>query len=92
VPQLWLLGAKDRDAAPYETIMRLTRLRCAGKPITLAVYPNAEHGMYEFEMSPTGERLSTRQPKSYFGLMRDFIVNRRIARQSARDASFPPCR
>ncbi|HZC38892.1 MAG TPA: alpha/beta hydrolase, partial [Sphingomicrobium sp.] len=91
VPQLWLLGGKDRDAAPYETIRRLTQLRCAGRPITLAVYPNAEHGMYEFEVSPTGERLSTRQPASYFRLMRDFIINGRVLPRQARDATFPGC-
>jgi hypothetical protein len=91
VPQLWLLGGKDRDAAPYETIKRLTELRCAGRPITLAVYPNAEHGMYEFEKSPTGKRLSTRQPRSYFSLMREFIMFGRISQQQARDADIIGC-
>jgi len=91
VPQLWLLGGEDRDAAPYETVRRLTRLRCAGRPITLAVYPKAEHGLYEFEISPTGERLSTRQPQSYFRLMRDFILKGRVPRHEANDANFPSC-
>ncbi len=91
VPQLWLLGGKDRDTAPYETTTRLTQLRCAGRPITLVVYPNAEHGMYEFAVGPNGERVSTRQPKSYFRLMRDFIMKGRIAEREARDAYFPSC-
>jgi hypothetical protein len=91
VPQLWLLGGKDRDAAPYETEHRLTRLRCAGRPITLAVYPNAEHGMYEFETGPDAERLSTRQPRSYFAVMRDFILTGRLSPREASDATFPGC-
>lgn len=92
VPQLWLLGGRDRDAAPYETAKRLTQLRCAGRPIMVVVYPKAEHGMYEFEMGPAGERLSIRQPKSYFRLMRDFIVKGRVVGQPVSDAYIPGCR
>lgn len=73
VPQLWILGGQDRDAPPGETIRRLAALRKAGRPITTAVFPDADHGMYEFETLPDGERLSTRQPDGYFTLMRDFI-------------------
>jgi hypothetical protein len=91
-PQLWLLGGKDRDAEPGETSRRLSRLACNGRPITTVVYPNAEHGMYEFESSPTGERLSTRQPASYFRLMRDFIARGRVAAAEAPDARFLGCR
>jgi len=73
VPQLWLLGGQDRDAPPGETIRRLAALRTAGRPITTIVFADADHGMYEFETLPDGERVSTRQPASYFPLMRDFI-------------------
>jgi pimeloyl-ACP methyl ester carboxylesterase len=72
-PQLWILGGQDRDAPPAETVRRLAALRDAGRPITTAVFPDADHGMYEFETLPDGERLSTRQPEGYFPLMRDFI-------------------
>src|SRR5262249_4147487 len=73
VPQLWILGGQDRDAPPRETLRRLTALRSAGRPITTKVFPNADHGMYEFETGANGERVSTRQPDGYFALMRDFI-------------------
>jgi pimeloyl-ACP methyl ester carboxylesterase len=73
VPQLWILGGQDRDAPPGETIRRLAALQRAGRPITTAVFPDADHGMYEFETLPDGERISTRQPEGYFPLMRDFI-------------------
>ena len=72
-PQLWLLGGQDRDAPSAETARRLTALRKEGRPITLIVFPNAEHGMYEFESLENGERVSTRQPQGYFDAMRDFI-------------------
>lgn len=73
VPQLWILGGQDRDAPPRETIRRLAGLRDAGRPITTVVFPNADHGMYEFETSADGERLSTRQPEGYSRMMKDFI-------------------
>jgi pimeloyl-ACP methyl ester carboxylesterase len=73
VPQLWILGGQDRDAPPGETIRRLAALQSAGRPITTAVFPDADHGMYEFETLADGERVSTRQPEGYFDMMRDFI-------------------
>jgi pimeloyl-ACP methyl ester carboxylesterase len=78
VPQLWILGGQDRDAPPKETLRRLTILRDAGRPITTAVFPNADHGMYEFETRADGERVSTRQPEGYFALMRDFIAGKSL--------------
>src|SRR6185312_12333102 len=44
-PQLWILGGEDADAPSAETIKRLHDLQQSGRPITLAVYPHAEHGM-----------------------------------------------
>jgi len=72
-PQLWLLGGEDRDAPPGETLPRLDALAHDGRPVTTIVFPRAEHGMYEFETSAAGERLSTRQPEGYFDAMADFI-------------------
>jgi pimeloyl-ACP methyl ester carboxylesterase len=73
VPQLWILGGQDRDAPSAETVRRLAALRKAGRPIRTVVFPDADHGMYEFETRSDGERVSTRQPEGYFALMRDFI-------------------
>mgnify|MGYP000852009463 CR=1 FL=1 len=73
VPQLWLLGGQDIDAPHAETERRLRALADEGLPIQVVVYPDAEHGMYEFEVAPDGTRLSTRQPEGYFEAMRDFI-------------------
>ncbi|WP_434030715.1 alpha/beta hydrolase family protein [[Pseudomonas] boreopolis] len=72
-PQLWVLGGQDRDAPPHETLRRLAALQRAGRPITSAVFPGADHGMYDFETQADGERVSTRQPDGYFRLMADFI-------------------
>jgi uncharacterized protein len=79
VPQLWILGGLDRDAPPHETLRRLTTLQNAGRPITTAVFPKAEHGMYEFEIAKDGEWVSTRQPEGYLTMMTHFIAGKPLA-------------
>ena len=71
-PQLWVLGEDDIDAPSAETARRLAQLRLAGHPISTAVWPHAEHGIYEYETSADGERLSLRQPEGYLALLADF--------------------
>jgi hypothetical protein len=77
-PQLWILAADDHDAPSAETERRLRALQAKGKPITVAVFPNTEHGIYEFETKPDGTRVNTRNPEGYFAMMRDFIVHGRL--------------
>lgn len=79
VPQLWALAADDLDAPSGETSRRLRQLIADGRPISLAVFPRTEHGIFEYEPGPDGERLSTRQPEPYFRMMADFVRQGRIA-------------
>ncbi len=72
-PQLWILGGEDYEAPSAETSRRIRSLIAAGLPFTLAVYPQAEHGMTLFEIAAdSGERLSTRYAPGYFAMIRDF--------------------
>ena len=77
-PQLWILGGEDVDAPSAETIKRLHDLQQSGRPIALAVYPRAEHGIYEFETKPDGTRVDTRNPDGYFQMMRDYILDGKL--------------
>ncbi|MFL5575659.1 MAG: serine aminopeptidase domain-containing protein [Gemmatimonadaceae bacterium] len=79
VPQLWVLGGADLDAPSGETSRRLKGLIADGRPITLALYPQAEHGMTEFETTPDGRRVSTRYAAGYFAMLRDFARAGRLA-------------
>lgn len=72
-PQLWVLGADDLDAPSAETIRRLGALAAAGRPVVTAVFPRAEHGIYEYETTADGKRISTRHPDGYLAIMRDFV-------------------
>lgn len=80
-PQLWILGEDDLDAPPAETIRRLRALAAGGKRIDVAVFPRAEHGIFEYETAADGARLSTRNSGGYFGMMRDFILEGRLRRE-----------
>ena len=73
-PQLWILGADDIDAPPWETWRRLLALQRDGKPLSLVMVPRAEHGLFEYELDAEGQRVSTRLPQPYLSLMRDYVL------------------
>jgi dienelactone hydrolase len=77
-PQLWELGADDLAAPSAETSRRLKGLIAKGKPVTLAVFPHADHGVYEYETAPDGTRTPTRNPDGYLQMMVDFIRDGRV--------------
>ncbi|WP_426702414.1 alpha/beta hydrolase family protein [Rhodanobacter sp. Col0626] len=78
VPQLWVLGGQDLEAPSAETSRRLRGLIAHGHLITLALYPDAEHGMTEFETGKHGERISTRYPPGYFRMLAEFARHGRL--------------
>ena len=80
VPQLWILAADDTDAPSAETVHRLRALAAEGKPVVTAVFPHADHGIYEYETKADGTRMSTRHPDGYFAMMRDFIRTGRVGK------------
>ncbi len=77
VPQLWILGEDDSDAPSAETARRLRDLIAHGRPITLAIFPHADHGIYEYETTADGKRVHTRNADGYYTMMRDFILDGR---------------
>ena len=78
-PQLWILGEDDLEAPSAETSRRIKTLIAEKKPITLALFPHAEHGMTEYEVASNGERVSTRYAPGYFAMMRDFARNSQLS-------------
>jgi uncharacterized protein len=76
--QLWILGSEDADAPSAETIKRLNKLQETGHQITVAVFPHAEHGIYEFETASDGTREDTRNSGGYFRMMRDYILDGKL--------------
>ena len=53
-PTLWLLGARDLSIPAERSAQILERLREQGVPITIKIYPNGSHNLYD---ASTGRRL-----------------------------------
>lgn len=73
IPMLWLLGGQDIEAPNEVTIAELQRLHAQGRPIDLQVFPNADHGMLEFE-EKDGERVYTRYASGFFQAEREWLL------------------
>lgn len=73
-PQLWVLGGDDIEAPSEETQKRLTALGRAGRPIASVVFPQADHGILEYESkNAQGERQHTRTADGYLRMLLDWI-------------------
>ena len=77
-PQLWILGEDDLEAPSAETSRRIKMLITEGKPITLALFPHAEHGMTDRSRFQWRARLDPYAP-GYFAMMRDYARNGRLS-------------
>ncbi len=78
-PELWELGTDDLAAPSAETSRRLKGLIAQGKPITIALFPRAEHGIYEYELKPDGTRADTRNADGYYRAWIDFVRDGRLS-------------
>jgi dienelactone hydrolase len=65
VPMAWLLAEKDRSAPNKETIAILGDLIDRGKPYSLTVFPDADHGMVIFAQQGS-EAVYTGYAADYF--------------------------
>lgn len=71
-PQLWALAGEDRQAPIAITIERLNVLRKQGRDISVFVFPQAGHGMWEYAEATDGTRKNTRITTGFYELMADW--------------------
>jgi len=76
IPLLWVIAEKDREAPIAATVSALRGFRQEGKPVDIYVFPDTDHGMYEFVQTPDGIRLNTRVTDGYFRLVGDWIIGK----------------
>jgi uncharacterized protein len=76
VPVLWVLAAEDREAPIETTRAALLKLKKAGKPIDVYLFPATDHGMMEFVTNADGSRTVTRITDGYLQLLGDWIKGR----------------
>jgi pimeloyl-ACP methyl ester carboxylesterase len=72
-PLLWVLAGEDREAPIETTRGALLGLVQAGKPIDVYLFPNTDHGIYEFTTNADGSRTVTRIADGYLKLLGDWI-------------------
>ncbi|MFC5570670.1 alpha/beta hydrolase family protein [Lysobacter yangpyeongensis] len=73
VPLLWVLAEDDREA-PIDTSRRVLSAQvAAGKPIDVYLFPDTDHGMFEYAVQPDGSRKSTRITDGYLKLLADWM-------------------
>jgi pimeloyl-ACP methyl ester carboxylesterase len=74
IPMLWLMAGRDIEAPPEPTLEVLARLRRQGKPVSVVVFPNADHGMQDFEVR-AGKRVRTKYADQYFSTLLKWLQN-----------------
>jgi pimeloyl-ACP methyl ester carboxylesterase len=72
-PLLWVLAGEDREAPIETTRSALLGLAKAGKPVDVYLFPQTDHGMWEFTTDASGERQITRITDGYLRLLADWI-------------------
>ena len=77
-PVLWILAADDTEAPIEGTRERLTGLAAEGRPITVLQYPDADHGIIQFETGANGERIETRYSDGYIQAVIDWAASSRL--------------
>ena len=72
-PLLWVLAGEDREAPIETTRGALLKLAKAGKPFDVYLFPDTDHGMFEFTTNADGSRSITRITDGYLKLLGDWI-------------------
>lgn len=76
--QLWLLGGRDRQAPNAETQRILRRLQQQGRPISVAVFAQAGHGLVESRPGPGPAGDVPAYADRMFELTADWILQARL--------------
>jgi len=72
-PLLWVLAGEDREAPIETTRGALLGLANDGKPVDVYLFPETDHGMWEYTTDASGERQVTRITDGYLKLLGDWV-------------------
>lgn len=72
-PLLWVLAGEDREAPIETTRAALLGLAKEGRPFDVYLFPDTDHGMFEFTTNADGSRSATRITDGYLKLLGDWI-------------------
>ncbi|BFM13071.1 hypothetical protein R50072_32240 [Simiduia litorea] len=88
VPQLWVMAGEDQEAPIGKTIERLKTLRDEGLPIEIQVFPDTDHGMWEFNQRSDGSREYTKVTEGFYDLMADWAKNGQVNKTYGRSIEY----
>lgn len=72
-PLLWIAAENDREAPSERTLQQLSQLKQRYAALQVYIFPNTDHGMYEYTEMPDGSRHPTRVTNGYFQLVVEWI-------------------
>lgn len=75
-PLLWVLAGEDREAPIETTRGALLGLASEGKTVDVYLFPDTDHGMFEYTTAADGSRRATRITDGYLKLLGDWIKGR----------------
>jgi|GEM_PF-259688 len=73
VPLLWVAAENDREAPSNRTLQRLAKLKKNNVSLQVYIFPNTDHGMYEYTEISDGSRQFNRVTDGYFRLVAEWI-------------------
>ncbi len=73
VPILWVVAENDREAPVKRTLKSLRMLRKFNSKLDVYIFPNTDHGMYEYSEMPDGSRNNIRITNGYFRLITEWV-------------------
>lgn len=65
---------------PALSVKRLALLRQQGKPISVRPFPDADHGMWNYDQARDGTRKNTRIAAGFYDLMADWAKGKAYGR------------
>ncbi|OZY86384.1 hypothetical protein CBP51_04985 [Cellvibrio mixtus] len=73
VPILWIVAENDREAPVERTLQSLRILKKLNSKLQVYIFPNTDHGMYEYNERPDGSRNKIRITDGYFRLITEWV-------------------
>lgn len=73
VPILWIVAEKDREAPIERILQSLRALKKFNSKVHVYIFPDTDHGMYEYNELPDGSRNNIRIANGYFRLITEWV-------------------
>jgi uncharacterized protein len=77
-PLLWMIAAEDSEGPGPESRANVLQLSEEGRPVSVAIFPDTEHGLHTFRVIEGGRREETGYAPGYFRMELEFATTGRL--------------